>query len=153
VVWYGTQAIGSLHAAADHCVPVLMKLLKHRDPAIVSNSAESLGEFGADAKAALPDLIELLKKGNDEQLWRVAYAIREIGIDRDSADAISRLTLKEQGVWFFIPLCQFPEAALEFLKKNPRAIDVSGKGPRCVDCHAPRSEPRLEGAAGSAVQE
>jgi HEAT repeat protein len=122
VVWHAAQAIGSVHAAPDHCVPALVALLKHPDRSVAETAAESLGEFGAAAKPALPALIGLLGQGNDE--FDAAYAIRQIGIDDASAGAICKLKLSESGSWFFIPLCAYPEAAIEFIRQNPHAVDV-----------------------------
>jgi HEAT repeat protein len=122
VVWDATQAIGSVHAAPKQCVPALVALLKHADRTIVEKAAESLGEFSDAAKPALPALIELLGKGNDE--FDAAYAIRQIGIDAASADAICKLKLTESGSWFVIPLCAYPKAAIEFVRQNPQAVDV-----------------------------
>jgi len=122
VVWHATQAIGSVHAAPDRSVPALIALLKHADESVVDKAAESLGEFGAAAEAALPALIELLGKGKNE--FDAAYAIRQIGIDEASANAIGELKLTEDGSWFLIPLCTYPEAAIEFLRLNPQAVDV-----------------------------
>jgi len=122
VAWHATQAIGSVHAAPNHSVPALIALLKHPDDSVAEKAAESLGEFGAAAQVAVPALIELLGKGKDES--DAAYAIRQIGIDEASADAIQKLKLTESGSWFLIPLCTYPDAAIEFLRLNPQAVDV-----------------------------
>ena len=103
-------------------MPAPIALLKHADPSVVDIAAESLGEFGDAAKSALPVLIGLLGKGNEG--FHSAYAIRQIGIDRACADAVCKLRLTECGEWFLIPLCAYPDAAMEFLRLNPQAVDV-----------------------------
>jgi HEAT repeat protein len=115
------QALGSVHAAADRSVPALVSLLKHPDEHVAEEAAESLGDFGAEAKAALPALIGVLESTN---IWTVAYAIREIGIDRAAAEAIGTLKLSEHGSWLFLPLCEYPDVAVEFLDRNPEVVDV-----------------------------
>ena len=82
VVWHAAQAIGSVHASPEHCIPALISLLKHEDQAVANKAAESLGDFGADAKSALPALIPLLGDRSDEDSRSVAHVIREIGIDQ-----------------------------------------------------------------------
>jgi HEAT repeat protein len=124
VVWCATQAIGSVHAAPERCVPALVSLLKHEDQSVANNAAKSLGEFGADAKSALPDLIGVLGGGSKEISWDVAYAIRQIGIDQVSADALRALKSVKRGSWLLVPLCEYPEAAAEFLQGNPEAAVV-----------------------------
>jgi hypothetical protein len=89
----------------------------------VEQAAEALGEFGAQAKPALPALIRLLGESKEE-IVSADYVIREIGIDRASADAIRTLKLAERGAWLFVPLCEYPDAALEFLQKNAHVVDV-----------------------------
>jgi HEAT repeat protein len=123
VVWAAAQAIGSVHASPERCVPTLVSLLKHKDQTVVEQAAESLGEFGAQAKPALPALTKLLGERKDETV-SADYAIREIGIDRVSAEAIRTLKFAERGSWLFLPLCEYPDVALEFLEKNPHVVDV-----------------------------
>ena len=123
VVWHATQAIGSVHTSADQAVPALVLLLKHKDKDVVEKAAESLGEFGAEAKPAIPALIELLRNDKDKDHQGTDYAIRQIGIDRAAANAIRTLKLRK-GSWLFIPLCEYPDIAVECLQANPHVIDV-----------------------------
>jgi HEAT repeat protein len=125
IAWHATQAIGSVHAAPEHCVPALIALLKHADESIVETAAESLGEFGAEAKAALPALIDLLGKGNDE--FRAAYAIREIGLNHESVETLSKRKIGDGAIWLLIPLLDYREAATDFLRNNPQAVDIPAR--------------------------
>ena len=122
VKWHATQAIGSVHAAAGDSVPALITILKGDDRTLANKAAESLGEFGAEAKTALPTLIEQLGKSEDD--FAFACAIREIGIDQMSADQIANVTMKQGAEWLLIPLCTYPEAATAFLRRNPQAVDI-----------------------------
>ena len=127
LVWRAAQAIGSVQACPERSVPALVLLLKHKDAAVVNEAVESLGDFGAAAKPSLPALIGLLRDGREEHVRMVDYAIRQIGLDRDSADVIRTLKLAEQGSWLFIPLCEYPDAAVEFLQANPHVVDVPAR--------------------------
>lgn len=124
VVFKAMQAIGSIHAAPDLAVPALVLLLKHKDQSIVDQAADSLGEYGAEAKWAIPDLIASLGDGSAGDPWRAASAIRQIGIDRAAADSIRKLKIAGDGSWLLVPLCEFPEAAVEFLQGNPGVVNV-----------------------------
>lgn len=126
VVWKGVQALGSVKAAPERSVPALVSLLAHNDRSVVDEAAESLGDFGAEAKRALPALTKLLADVNGEHFHSAAMAIREIGIDRESADAIGTLKIGAAGLWLVVPMCAYPEAAVEFLERNPEAVDVPG---------------------------
>jgi HEAT repeat protein len=119
VLYKVAQGLGSVHAAAERSVPALISLLRNSSESVAEEAAESLGEFGAEARSALPALISVL-----ETTGRAAMAIREIGIDRPSAEAISRLRLADDGSWLFIPLCEFPDVAVEFLTRNPEVVDL-----------------------------
>jgi HEAT repeat protein len=127
VVWHATQAIGSLHASAERSVPALVRLLKHKDKEVVDNAIESLGEFGVEAKSAVPALIELLIDDTDEDHRSTDHAIWQIGIDRASAESLAKLKTTAQVSWLFVPLCEFPDVAIQFLKNNPNAVDVPAR--------------------------
>jgi HEAT repeat protein len=72
----------------DYSVSSLVKTLKEdKDPNMRYWAAESLGKFGAEARAALPDLIEALKDESKMVRMGVAYALGEIG----GADSIAAL--------------------------------------------------------------
>lgn len=122
VVRHAIGAMGSLHAAPDHCIPVLVALLAHSDATIAETSAESLGEFGKEAKAALPALIECLGEGKAE--FSIAFAIREIGIDQASAAPIAKKRVSKDAKWLLVPLTVYSEAATDFLRRNPNSVDV-----------------------------
>jgi HEAT repeat protein len=129
VVWHAVQAIGSVHAAPARSVPTLISFLNHPDPTIASNAVDALVEFGEEAKPALPSLIALL--GSEKKSLGVGHAIFGIGVDRAVADAISKTTVNERDAnWLLSPLYEYPEAAIEFLRRNPRAI--SG-GPELIN--------------------
>jgi hypothetical protein len=86
--------------------------------------------------------------GRADQAWYVVAAIREIGIDRESARAISALTFDKDDhmqKWFLGPLCAYPDAAVRFLANNPRAADVVQRDHdtllltmQCIDTHNKR---------------
>ncbi|PYK12531.1 MAG: hypothetical protein DME65_03860, partial [Verrucomicrobia bacterium] len=38
----------------------------------------------------------------------------------------AKIKLTESGSWLFVPLFSYPEAAIEFLRLNPKAVDVPG---------------------------
>jgi hypothetical protein len=125
VVWHAVQAIGSVRAAPKTSVDALVSLLKRNDAGTVEKAAEALGEFGAEAKAALPALIGLLERGGDAH--SVPYAIRQIGLDRASAEVIGKLDVGEGGLWLLVPLFAHPDVALEFLRRNPHVVDVPAR--------------------------
>jgi HEAT repeat protein len=125
VVWHALQAIGSIHADPHKTIPALTLLLAHRDQDLAEQSAESLGEFGSEAKSALPGLIQLLAR-REGRAAPVDHAIHQIGIDRASADQISKLKIKAEVWWLLGPMLEYPDAAAEFLKRNPQAVDVAG---------------------------
>lgn len=127
VVWHAIQAMGSVRAAAGSCIPALERLLKHNDNEIVGKAVESLGEFASEAKSAVPSLIELLSKTNGEEHWSTDYAIRKIGIDRDSAASLAKLRMHTRVAWLFVPMIEFPDLASEFLRNNPSALDLPAR--------------------------
>ena len=127
VVWHATQAIGSVHASAERSIPALVRLLKHRDKEVVGKAVESLGEFGGEAKSALPALIELLGDDMGEDQRSTDHAIWQIGIDRASARSLAKLKTTAQVSWLFVPLCEFPDVAIQFLKNNPSAVDIPAR--------------------------
>ena len=127
VVWHATQAIGSVRASADRSVPALVRLLKHKDKEVVDNAVESLGEFGVEAKSALPALVELLGDDTGEDHRSIDHAIWQIGIDRSPAESLAKLKTTAQVSWLFVPLCEFPDVAIQFLKNNPNAVDVPAR--------------------------
>jgi hypothetical protein len=95
---------------------------------VVRNAAAALGNFGSAAKQSLPELVAVLADGPEK--WWAVLAIQEIGIDRDSAEAISALTFDDDhhlGQWLLGPLCDYPDAAVTFLSRNPQAADVPVK--------------------------
>ncbi len=64
----------------DHSVPSLVKTLKEdKDPNMRYYAAQSLGQFGPEAKTAVPDLIEALKDESKMVRMGAAYALGEIG--------------------------------------------------------------------------
>jgi HEAT repeat protein len=63
----------------DHSVEKLAATLKHSDPDMRYWAAESLGHYGADAKAAVPDLAVTLKDDSKMVRMGAAYALAEIG--------------------------------------------------------------------------
>jgi hypothetical protein len=72
----------------EHSVSSLVKTLKEdKDPNMRYWAAESLGQFGAEARPAVPDLIAALKDESKMVRMGAAYALGEIG----SADAVATL--------------------------------------------------------------
>jgi hypothetical protein len=127
VVFYAVQAIGSVKAAPDRSIPALISLLEHKDQSLVDEAIRSLGEFGTAAKSALPALIRLFADDKEEHFQTIAMAVRDIEIDRDTAEVIRTVKIGEAGLWLLIPMCEYPEAAVEFLKGNPDAVDVPAR--------------------------
>lgn len=148
VAFKAVQALGSVKAAPDRSIPALVSLLEHTDQSVVGEAAKSLGDFGAEAKPALPALVTIFRDGNDQHFDTIAMAVREIGIDRVSADAIRTVKIGEAGSWLFIPMCEFPKAAVEFLQGNPEVVDVSARDHdaliRLMRAPDPRFEPLQE---------
>jgi HEAT repeat protein len=125
VKWHAVQALGSVHAAPDQTVPALVALMNDPETDLPQMAAESLGEFGPAAILALPVLIDQLARRPD--VYTIARAIREIGIDRTSAEAIARCEVAEEGSWLLVPLLAYPDAATEFVRRNPHVIDVPAR--------------------------
>jgi HEAT repeat protein len=144
VVFKAVQALGSVKAAPARSIPRLIALLKHADPSVVGEAAESLGEFGTDAKPALPVLVKLFADVKDEYFHTIAMAVREIGIDRDSAEALRTVKIGEAGSWLLIPLCRYPDAAAEFLQGNPESVDVPASDHDTMVRLMKAPDPRLE---------
>lgn len=72
----------------EHTVTSLTKTLKEdKDPNMRYYAAQSLGQFGPEAKTAVPDLIAALKDESKMVRMGTAYALGEIG----SADAVPSL--------------------------------------------------------------
>jgi HEAT repeat protein len=63
----------------DHSLEKLTATLKDSDPNMRYWAAESLGHYGAEAKAAVPDLAATLQDENKDVRMGVAYALAEIG--------------------------------------------------------------------------
>ena len=73
-------SIGCNHVRkVDHSVETLAATLKDSDPDMRYWAAESLGHYGADAKAAVPDLAATLKDDSKMVRMGAAYALAEIG--------------------------------------------------------------------------
>jgi HEAT repeat protein len=74
----------------DYSVPSLRKTLReHKDPNMRYWAAQSLGQFGPEAKAAVPDLIEAMKDKNKMVQMGAGYALAELG--PAAADAVPAL--------------------------------------------------------------
>lgn len=63
----------------DHSVEKLVAALQDGDPNMRYWAAESLGHYGAEAKAAVPDLAAALADENKMVRMGAAYALAEIG--------------------------------------------------------------------------
>jgi HEAT repeat protein len=72
----------------DYSVPALVKTLKGDKNADMRYwAAQSLGQYGPEARAAIPDLIGALKDDSKMVRMGAAYALAELG----SADAVPAL--------------------------------------------------------------
>ncbi|MCA9016406.1 MAG: HEAT repeat domain-containing protein, partial [Planctomycetaceae bacterium] len=131
VVFKAIQAIGSVKAIPEISIPVLIPFLDHSNVDIARVAAECIGDFEEKGQSAVTSLIEVLRNpGTHESwyYWTVTDAIRRIGLNQKSAEEISQLDMSEIpycSKWIFIPLCEYPDFALSFLKNNPGAADVA----------------------------
>ena len=124
VIYHGLQAIGAIQAAPEKCIPVLVGLLDSDDFSVANEAARSLGGFGKAAQPALPALLECLQNQGESALWSVAGAISEIGVDEQAANQLQGMKLSMAASHLFLPMCEYPDAALEFLRNNPQALDA-----------------------------
>ncbi|QDT28399.1 putative lyase [Gimesia panareensis] len=130
VVYKAIQALGSVEAVPEKSIPVLISFLDHKKPEIAREAAQSIGNFEAAGQPALNRLIDELRHPDSDDSWyysNVAGSIRRIGLNRETAEKISQLDFRkipDCSTLLLIPLCEYPDLALNFLKQNPAAVAI-----------------------------
>jgi HEAT repeat protein len=104
----------------DYSIKKLTASLKDGDPKMRYWAAESLGQYGAEAKSAVPDLVDALQDEDKMVRMGAAYALAEIG--PTAAEARGALT-----------------AATKDPEKEVR--DAATYALRCIDAKTPAKTP------------
>lgn len=124
VAWYMAQAIGSVQPDASQAVPILLLALRDAGgPTLQREIVSVLEGYGAEAATAKPALLELLDASSDDWLQEMTMsAIKELGIEREDAQKLSRIKFAESSqaaVEVMHELLDHPDLAMRFLESHP----------------------------------
>jgi len=122
------MALGRIGPRASASVPALVEALRHEDEDVRAEAAEAIARIGRATPSAKKALIGIVAPGTGRDAWHALQALAQLRLDQTDAAALADLEMSDLSRLtddVFVCLFPFPNEALTFLERNPRAIDRS----------------------------